>query len=70
MRFFQTEYLLKGIFLGLVLDAALLLAALPLSATWRQGLACFAACTFGGLAVTLFIAAVLKFARASESTAD
>ncbi|NBO94049.1 MAG: hypothetical protein EBV06_17335, partial [Planctomycetia bacterium] len=35
-------------------------AALPLSATWQQGLACFAACTFGGLAVTLFIAAVLK----------
>jgi tetratricopeptide (TPR) repeat protein len=60
MRLLQTEYLLKGIFLGLVLYAALLLAALPDTVPWREGLLRFAGCVAGGLAIALLIAAFLK----------
>ncbi|MGL4549913.1 MAG: tetratricopeptide repeat protein [Gemmataceae bacterium] len=60
MRLLQTEYLLKGIFLGFVLYAALLLAALPPAVIWQDGLLRFSACTFAGLAAALLVASVLK----------
>src|SRR5262245_39117828 len=61
IQIFQTEYILKGVFLGLVLYAALLLAApKPGEFNWQEGLW---RCNLGpliGLAAALLVATVLK----------
>src|SRR5262245_26552073 len=58
MRWLQTEYLLKGIFLGLLLDLALRQAGQP-DFTWdaplRVGL-----CTLGGLVLALAVGGLAK----------
>ena len=65
MRLLQTEYLLKGVYLGLVLFAALHLASIPpgsesgstvLNALLRVNLA-----TLAGLLVALLLASILRF---------
>jgi tetratricopeptide (TPR) repeat protein len=56
MRWLQTEYLLKGIYLGLLLDVALRQAEQPTD--WAAPL--FAACTLGGLLLALTLAALWK----------
>ncbi|MFO0926687.1 MAG: tetratricopeptide repeat protein [Gemmataceae bacterium] len=67
MRFLQTEYLLKGVYLGLVLFAALTLATLPtdpgggLSAAARDGLVRVNVATLVGLGLALLVAAALRF---------
>jgi tetratricopeptide (TPR) repeat protein len=61
MRFFQTEYLVKGIFLGLIFFAGLLLSGMPAETPWMLGLGRFTACLFGGLGIALVLAALLKF---------
>src|SRR5687767_12104462 len=58
MRLLQTEYILKGIYLGLLLFAALEAAAAP-EPSWQAPLI-VTACALGGLAVCLLIAAWLK----------
>ena len=58
MRWLQTEYLLKGIFLGLLLDVALRQAGKP-DFSWESPLQVLL-CTFGGLAVALLVAAAAK----------
>jgi tetratricopeptide (TPR) repeat protein len=58
MRWLQTEYLLKGVYLGLVLFAALQLAA-DVTPAW-QSLALVNGCTLAGLAVALALAAMVK----------
>jgi tetratricopeptide (TPR) repeat protein len=59
MRWLQTEYLLKGIYLGLVLYAALQAAAIPKGDEWacllRVNLA-----TLAGLALALVVASLAK----------
>lgn len=60
MRWLQTEYLLKGVFLGLVFYAALLLCALPPDVPWADGLLRWGGATLAGLAAGLLLAAVLK----------
>src|SRR5256885_12399518 len=59
MRWLQTEYLLKGVYLGLVLFAALLLSDAPKDAV-KPSLLQFNLATLGGLAAALVLAAVLK----------
>jgi tetratricopeptide (TPR) repeat protein len=59
MRWLQTEYLLKGIYLGLVLYAALQQAALPAPAGW-ECLGRSALLTAAGLALALLLAGFLK----------
>src|SRR5262245_61905061 len=73
MRWLQSEYILKGLFLGLLLDVALIEAvppgfdwSAPIPAgtrppefSWRAP-ALVGACALGGLAVGLFLAALLK----------
>jgi len=56
MRWIQTEYMLKGIFLGLLLFAALQ------EPDWRQT-GMLAACVGGGLAIGLFISLLLWLLR-------
>jgi tetratricopeptide (TPR) repeat protein len=58
MRWLNTEYILKGVYLGLVLFAALSLAA-P-GADPRQALVRVNLCTLAGLVVALAVAAFLK----------
>jgi tetratricopeptide (TPR) repeat protein len=62
MRWLQTEYLLKGIYLGLVLYAALQLAAIPAADAARawEGLAWVNLLTLLGLALGLLIAGLAK----------
>jgi tetratricopeptide (TPR) repeat protein len=60
MRFFQTEYLVKGIFLGLIFYAGMILAGLPTDTSWTTGLVRFAATLYGGLGLTLLLASLLK----------
>src|SRR5690242_1714790 len=58
MRWLNTEYILKGVYLGLMLFAALLLAAAgdnPWQTLWRVNL-----CTLAGLVLALAAAAFLK----------
>jgi tetratricopeptide (TPR) repeat protein len=62
MRWLQTEYLLKGIFLGLVLYGALQLSAIPADKAddaWAY-LGLFNLITLGGLGVALLVAALSK----------
>jgi tetratricopeptide (TPR) repeat protein len=59
MRWLQTEYLLKGIYLGLVLYAALQQAALPPEQAW-SALVRVNLLTLAGLAVGLVIAGLTK----------
>jgi tetratricopeptide (TPR) repeat protein len=59
MRWLQTEYLLKGVYLGLVLYAALQEAALPSPEGW-QALGLSALFTLVGLVLALLFAGVLK----------
>ncbi|MBY0227944.1 MAG: tetratricopeptide repeat protein [Gemmataceae bacterium] len=61
MRLLQTEYLLKGAFLGLVLYAAFLLAALPPDG--GAALVRVAGCAAAGLAAALLVAALIQFAQ-------
>ncbi|MFO0845770.1 MAG: hypothetical protein U0797_25860 [Gemmataceae bacterium] len=65
MRILQTEYLLKGIYLGLALFAALLLAAIPPSdeagPALQSGLLRVNLATLAGLAASLLVAACLRF---------
>jgi tetratricopeptide (TPR) repeat protein len=58
MRWLHTEYLLKGLYLGLVLYAALKQAAVP-QADWAT-LLLVNATALGGLAVALAVAAAIK----------
>ncbi|MBI1915974.1 MAG: tetratricopeptide repeat protein [Planctomycetes bacterium] len=58
MRWLQTEYILKGIYLGLLLDVALRQAERP-ATDWSAPLT-FAACTLGGLLLALTLAALWK----------
>src|SRR5262249_8938838 len=58
MRWLQTEYILKGIYLGLLLDVALRQAERP-ATEWSAALT-FAACTLGGLLLALTLAALWK----------
>src|SRR5262245_2369847 len=58
MRWLQTEYLLKGIFLGLLLDVALRQAGKQ-TFSWEPPLQVLL-CTVGGLAVALLLAAAVK----------
>ncbi len=60
MRLLQTEYLLKGIFVGLVLYSGLLLAALPEDAS-TDGLTRFQLATLAGFGLALIVAACLRF---------
>ena len=59
MRWLQTEYLLKGIFLGLLVYAALGQAAVP-PAEGAESLLRVNLPALGGLALALLVAAVLK----------
>jgi tetratricopeptide (TPR) repeat protein len=59
MRWLQTEYILKGIFLGLVLFAALQQAVVP-PASWLDTLVPVNLCALGGLVVALVLAAVVE----------
>jgi tetratricopeptide (TPR) repeat protein len=63
MRWLQTEYLLKGVFLGLILYAALQLGSIPSEdgALLRNCLLAVNGCTLAGLAVALLLAALAKF---------
>jgi tetratricopeptide (TPR) repeat protein len=58
MRWLNTEYILKGVYLGLVLFAALMLAA-PGEHSW-QTLLRVNLCTLAGLVLALVVAAFLK----------
>jgi tetratricopeptide (TPR) repeat protein len=58
MRWLQTEYILKGVYLGLLLDIALREAGTT-TTNWSAPLI-LAACTLGGLVLALLAAAVLK----------
>jgi len=58
MRWLQTEYLLKGLYLGLVVYAALLMSDAP--APHKASLLEFNLVSLGGLGVCLFAAALLK----------
>src|SRR6266511_51861 len=58
MRWLQTEYLLKGIFLGLLLDLALRQAGQP-DFSWDAPLR-FGLCTLGGLVLALALAGLAK----------
>src|SRR5262245_10717944 len=58
MRWLQTEYILKGIYLGLLLDVALRQAERP-ATDWSAPLT-FAACTVGGLLLALTLAGLWK----------
>jgi tetratricopeptide (TPR) repeat protein len=60
MRWLQTEYLLKGIYLGLVLFAAFQLAAIPPSGPWLEALARINLLALGGLALAILVAGILK----------
>jgi tetratricopeptide (TPR) repeat protein len=60
MRWLQTEYLLKGVYLGLVLYAALQLAAIPPESGAWQGLLRVSLCTLAGLALALLAAGLAK----------
>lgn len=62
MQLFQTEYALKGLFLGLVIYSAFLLAAIPADAEpgWQHGLLRSTATPAVGLALALLVAAALK----------
>ncbi|HZY86306.1 MAG TPA: tetratricopeptide repeat protein [Gemmataceae bacterium] len=59
MRWFNTEYILKGVYLGLVLFAALSQAAAPQADAWAAPLR-VSLCTLAGLALALAAAALLK----------
>jgi tetratricopeptide (TPR) repeat protein len=59
MRWLNTEYILKGVYLGLVLFAALSQAAEKQADAWA-GPICVFLCTLGGLALALAVAALLK----------
>jgi tetratricopeptide (TPR) repeat protein len=65
MRLLQTEYLLKGVYLGLVLFAALALGTIPAGADAdalaHQGLLRVNLATLAGLALALVVAAGLRF---------
>lgn len=65
MRLVPTEYLLKGVYLGLILFAALVLAAIPVgedtSSLLHQGLLRVNLATLIGFVLALSIAAVLRF---------
>lgn len=72
MRFLQTEYLLKGVYLGLVLFAALTLATVPadaeaLSPAVRDGLLRMNVATLAGLLLALVAAAILRFREAVQA---
>src|SRR5690349_21804342 len=64
VQIFHTEYILKGVFLGLVLYAAPWLAALPASvASWQEALW---RCNLGplvGLIAALLVATVIKMSE-------
>lgn len=68
MRLVPTEYLLKGVYLGLVLFAALHLATIPPvdqgPVLVQQGLAWVNLSTLAGLALALFLAGLLRFREA------
>src|SRR6266851_348207 len=59
MRWLHTEYVLKGVYLGLVLFAALVQAAAPREDYW-QTLLLVNLCTLAGLGLALAVAAVRK----------
>jgi hypothetical protein len=58
MRWLQTEYILKGIYLGLLLDIAVRQAEQPEAAPYAPLL--LAACAFGGLLLALTLAGLWK----------
>ena len=58
MRWLQTEYILKGIYLGLLLDIAFRQAEQPEASPYAPLL--LAACTFGGLLLALALAGLWK----------
>jgi tetratricopeptide (TPR) repeat protein len=58
VQIFQTEYVLKGVLLGLVLYSALLLAALP--SGWQEGMWICGLGPLIGLVAALLVATVLK----------
>ena len=58
MRWLQTEYILKGIYLGLLLDIAFRQAEQPGASPYAPLL--LAACTFGGLLLALGLAGLWK----------
>ena len=60
MSWLRTETILKGLFLGLVLYAALDQAAAPANDKTWPNFACVNLCAVGGLAVALALAAVAK----------
>src|SRR5262245_36685456 len=62
MRIFQTEYLLKGVYLGLVLFAGLVAGALPPEQA-REVLFRVNAGTLAGLAAALLVAALFRLRR-------
>ncbi|MFO0880640.1 MAG: tetratricopeptide repeat protein [Gemmataceae bacterium] len=68
MRLVPTEYLLKGFYLGLVLFAALVLAAFPAGENAAspvvQGLLRLNLATLAGLVLALTVAAILRFREA------
>lgn len=68
VRLMQTEYLLKGVYLGLVLFAALHLATIPqgdeTAGLARQGLLYVNVATLVGFGVALVVAACLRFREA------
>jgi tetratricopeptide (TPR) repeat protein len=59
MRWLNTEYILKGVYVGLVLFTALLLAAAPGDTSWPT-LLTVNLCTLAGLAIGLAVAAFVK----------
>jgi tetratricopeptide (TPR) repeat protein len=60
MRLLQTEYLLKGVYLGLILFAALHLAGVPAGADTVNALLRVNLATLAGLVAALFLASLLR----------
>lgn len=60
MRLFQTEYLVKGVFLGLIFYAGMILAGLPADSSWTGGLVRFALSLYAGLGAAVVVASLLK----------
>ncbi|MFQ3591975.1 MAG: tetratricopeptide repeat protein, partial [Gemmataceae bacterium] len=67
MRFVQTEYLVKGIFLGLIFYTGMILAGLPAESPsipgTGAGLVRFTLALYGGLGVALVVAGFLKLSQ-------
>src|SRR4051812_19853972 len=60
MRLLQTEYLLKGVYLGLILFAALHLAGVPAGAETTNALLRVNVATLAGLVAALAVASLLR----------